>query len=139
MQWLRVPRGSAGDPLNLLQVMLAKGVIFAFSFAGFVRLLFLLSGNFFVLNGMIASKNSIPHSSESLPNSRRVYVAGKVHRDLRVPFREISLSATRTPSGRVEANEAVRVYDCSGPWGDPCFEGDVEQGLPALQIGRAHV
>ena len=82
---------------------------------------------------MIASKNSLPHSSESLPNSTRVYVAGKTHPTLRVPFREISLSPTKTPSGRVEPNDPVRVYDCSGPWGDPSFNGDVEEGLPALR------
>ena len=77
---------------------------------------------------MIASKNSLPHSSESLPNSTRVYVPGKIHPQLRVPFREISLSPTKTPSGRVEVNEPVRVYDCSGPWGDATFRGDVEEG-----------
>jgi phosphomethylpyrimidine synthase len=82
---------------------------------------------------MIASKNSIPHSSESLPNSRRIYVNGKVHPTVRVPFREISQNPTKTPSGRIEVNDPVRVYDCSGPWGDPSFEGDVEQGLPALR------
>ncbi len=27
----------------------------------------------------------------------------------------------------------MRVYDCSGPWGDPAFTGTVEQGLPALR------
>jgi phosphomethylpyrimidine synthase len=27
----------------------------------------------------------------------------------------------------------VRVYDCSGPWGDPAFAGTSEQGLPALR------
>jgi phosphomethylpyrimidine synthase len=82
---------------------------------------------------MIASKNSLPHSSESLPNSTRVYAAGKIHPQLRVPFREISQSPTKTPSGRTESNEAIRVYDCSGPWGDPNFNGDVEEGLPALR------
>ena len=30
-------------------------------------------------------------------------------------------------------NEPVRVYDCSGPWGDPEFDGDVGEGLPALR------
>src|SRR5207249_4366478 len=29
--------------------------------------------------------------------------------------------------------EPVRVYDCSGPWGDPNFTGAVEEGLPALR------
>ena len=36
-------------------------------------------------------------------------------------------------SGEVEVNEPVRVYDTSGPWGDPVFHGDVTQGLPPLR------
>ncbi len=32
-------------------------------------------------------------------------------------------------------NEPVRVYDTSGPWGDPEFHGDVTQGLPPLRAG----
>jgi len=52
---------------------------------------------------------------------------------VRVPFREVQLSPTKGLNGREEANEAVRVYDCSGPWGDPAFEGNSEQGLPALR------
>src|SRR5689334_22083531 len=43
-----------------------------------------------------------------LPNSRRVYVERE---GVRVPFREVSLQPTRLPDGRVEENEAVRVYD----------------------------
>jgi len=27
----------------------------------------------------------------------------------------------------------VRVYDCSGPWGDPAFTGKSDEGLPALR------
>jgi phosphomethylpyrimidine synthase len=64
------------------------------------------------------------------PASRRVYAGGD---HLRVPFREISLQPTRLPDGRVEPNEPVRVYDTSGPWGDPDFAGDVRTGLPALR------
>jgi phosphomethylpyrimidine synthase len=83
---------------------------------------------------MIAPKDSIqPQSTDSLPNSRRVYLEGALHPDVRVPMREISLAATKTPSGSVEANDPVRVYDTSGPWGDPAFHGDVEQGLPPLR------
>jgi phosphomethylpyrimidine synthase len=74
-----------------------------------------------------------PPSSEPLPNSRKVYVPGAMHPDLRVPFREIRLSPTLSYGGGTQPNEAVRVYDCSGPWGDPDFEGRVEQGLPALR------
>jgi len=72
-------------------------------------------------------------SSDTLPNSRKVYVAGKVHVDLRVPFREISLAATKTMSGEIGVNEPVRVYDTSGPWGDPDIDLDVTCGLPPLR------
>ena len=53
--------------------------------------------------------------------------------DLRVPFREISLAPTKSMNGEIEVNEPVRVYDTSGPWSDPDFHGDVQQGLPALR------
>ena len=66
-----------------------------------------------------------------LPNSRRIYVEGSA--GARVPFREVSLSPTRQPNGSVEANEPVRVYDTSGPWGDPEMKCDVRDGLPALR------
>jgi phosphomethylpyrimidine synthase len=69
----------------------------------------------------------------SLPNSKKVFVSGELHPDLRVPFREISLAPTKTMSGEMEVNEPVRVYDTSGPWADPAFHGDVEQGLPPLR------
>jgi phosphomethylpyrimidine synthase len=83
---------------------------------------------------MIAAKDSIePQSGEPLPNSTRAYVPGKIHPDVRVPLREIKLSPTKSFNGRVEANLPVRVYDCSGPWGDPDFAGNVEHGLPMLR------
>jgi phosphomethylpyrimidine synthase len=69
----------------------------------------------------------------SLPNSKRVCVTGEIHPDIRVPFREISLAPTKTMSGEIEVNEPVRVYDTSGPWGDPEFRGNVEDGLPPLR------
>ena len=70
-----------------------------------------------------------PHSSDQLPNSRRVYVAGTLFPEIRVPMREIALS----PGMNAEPNEPVRVYDCSGPWGDPAYHGDVMCGLPRLR------
>src|ERR1035441_2665194 len=83
---------------------------------------------------MIATKDSFePHSSEQLPNSQRVYLAGQLHADVRVPMREIRLTPTKGFNGQTEINEPVCVYDCSGPWGDPQFTGTVEQGLPALR------
>jgi len=84
---------------------------------------------------MIAPKDSIePQVSDApLPNSKKVYLPGELHPDLRVPFREISLAPTKTMSGEMEVNEPVRVYDTSGPWGDLDQKIDVKEGLPALR------
>jgi phosphomethylpyrimidine synthase len=84
---------------------------------------------------MIADPTSSfePHSSEQLPASKRIYVGGALHPDVRVPMREIEVTPTKSYTGTVTANEPVRVYDCSGPWGDPAFTGTSEQGLPALR------
>lgn len=83
---------------------------------------------------MIASKDSFePHSSEQLPNSKRVYISGEQFPELRVPMREIELHDTKKMDGSMESNAPVRVYDCSGPWGDPDFKGDVKEGLPAMR------
>jgi len=84
---------------------------------------------------MIADPNTSfePHSSEQLPASKRIYVEGTIHKDVRVPMREIEVTPTKSYTGAVTPNDPVRVYDCSGPWGDPAFTGTVEQGLPALR------
>ncbi|MGF1544531.1 MAG: phosphomethylpyrimidine synthase ThiC [Parvularculaceae bacterium] len=63
-----------------------------------------------------------------LPASRKVYVAGERHAEIRVPIREIDLHPT--------ANEPpVPVYDASGPYTDPEMAIDVERGLPRLREG----
>jgi len=79
------------------------------------------------------SVDSVHSVEKSLPNSKRVYVSGKLHSEVRVPFREISLAPTKSMNGEIELNEPVRVYDTSGAWGDPDFHGDVTQGLPPLR------
>ncbi len=77
------------------------------------------------------------------PGSRRIYVSGELFPDVQVSMREVSLSESVFPDGTVEQNAPVRIYDCSGPWGDESFHGDVEQGLPRLREtwirGRADV
>ncbi|MDT4969245.1 MAG: phosphomethylpyrimidine synthase [Acidobacteriota bacterium] len=70
--------------------------------------------------------------SNQLPNSRRVYVEGELP-GVRVPFREIEQSPTRDFRGQLEENPPVRVYDTSGPYGDPSMDTDVRAGLPALR------
>jgi phosphomethylpyrimidine synthase len=88
---------------------------------------------------MIAPKDPIEpsyadlSSTDALPASTRVYVEGSIHPEIRVPMREIELSPTKNFSGELEPNAPVRVYDCSGPWGDPDFDGDSSEGLPALR------
>jgi phosphomethylpyrimidine synthase len=76
--------------------------------------------------------------SSSLPNSKKIHISGTLHKDLRVPFREITLAPTKLMNGEIEVNEPVRVYDTSGPWGDPDFHGDVTQGLPPLRAKWIH-
>jgi phosphomethylpyrimidine synthase len=83
---------------------------------------------------MIANKESFePHSSEQLAASKKIYVEGVLHPDIRVPMREITLGETKSYTGVAEKNAPVRVYDCSGPWGDPAFTGTSDEGLPALR------
>src|SRR6266481_1988455 len=79
--------------------------------------------------GSEESKNSAAVFS----NSKKIYVSGELHSDIRVSFREITLAPTKSMNGHIEINEPVRVYDTSGPWGDPDFHGDVTQGLPPLR------
>ena len=83
---------------------------------------------------MIANKDSTqPDADVQLPNSKRIYVSGKIRADVNVPFREITLAPTKSLKGETEVNEPVRVYDTSGPWTDPDFHGDVMEGLPPLR------
>ena len=65
-------------------------------------------------------------------NSHRVYVENK-EQTVKVPMREITLSPTNRPDGKVEANDPVRVYDTSGPWGDQDFNGTYAEGLPKIR------
>lgn len=67
------------------------------------------------------------------PGSRRIYIQGKLYPDIQVSMREVTLEDSLFPDGTVEKNEPVRLYDCSGPWGDDSFHGKEEEGLPRLR------
>jgi phosphomethylpyrimidine synthase len=67
----------------------------------------------------------------SYPASRKRYIHGD-RGDMNVPYREISLSATRH-TDRVEQNPPLPVYDTSGPYTDPDISIDLSRGLPALR------
>ncbi len=74
----------------------------------------------------IASKIEMPVTTGPLPGSRKVYVPGVLHPEIRVAMREIPLEAS--------ANEApVRVYDPSGPFTDADAHIDIAAGLPPLR------
>ncbi|RXO32928.1 phosphomethylpyrimidine synthase ThiC [Salmonella enterica] len=72
----------------------------------------------------------------AFPNSKRIYVTGSQH-DIRIPMREIQLSPTLIGGSKdnpqFEENEAVPVYDTSGPYGDPEVAINVQQGLAKLR------
>src|SRR3989440_1270442 len=85
------------------------------------------------IEGKAATGSGERGGSRSSFNSKKIYVSGKLHPDVRVPFREITLAPTKSINGEIEVNEPVRVYDTSGPWGDPDYKGTVEEGLPPLR------
>ena len=60
---------------------------------------------------------------EPFPASRKIYVPGQVHGDIRVPMREVALSN----------GESATLYDTSGPYTDPTADIDVRRGLQALR------
>jgi phosphomethylpyrimidine synthase len=79
-----------------------------------------------------AIKPKESNQEAQLPNSRRIYIDGQ-QPGVRVPFREIDQSPTRNFDNTLEENPPVRVYDTSGPYGDPAFHSDSREGLPALR------
>src|SRR6266849_8049188 len=85
-------------------------------------------------------ENSRPDAA--LPNSRRIYIAGQ-QPGVRVPFREVDQNHTRNFDNSLEENPPVRVYDTSGPYGDPSVSCDVRDGLRPLRrdwiVGRNDV
>ncbi len=71
------------------------------------------------------------------PNSKKVYVSGTIHPDIKVPFREISLSQSTTGNGNgihAENDESsLIVYDTSGPYTDPDASIDIREGLKPIR------
>jgi phosphomethylpyrimidine synthase len=82
----------------------------------------------------MSSTVPVKEDQQQLPNSCRIYVEGR-QAGVRVPFREIKQTPTRNLRNELEENPPIRVYDTSGPWGDPGQQCDVRQGLPQLRRG----
>ncbi|WP_223669891.1 phosphomethylpyrimidine synthase ThiC [Kangiella shandongensis] len=70
---------------------------------------------------------------DPLPASKKVYIEGDLHKDIRVPMREIALTN----------GDTVTVYDTSGPYTDPDAEINVRKGLAETRrdwvLGRGDV
>lgn len=64
------------------------------------------------------------------PSSKKIYVSGNLHPDIKVAMREITLSDTADSfTGKKIPNESVVVYDTSGPYTDPDKAIDIHSGL----------
>ncbi|SCB25234.1 phosphomethylpyrimidine synthase ThiC [Rhizobium hainanense] len=75
----------------------------------------------------IAAKNLTPTvTTGPLPASRKIYVPGDIHTDIRVPMREISVHPT-------SGEPPVIVYDSSGPYTIDGADIRIEQGLSQLR------
>jgi len=68
-----------------------------------------------------------------LPGSRKVYKSGILHTDIRVPAREIRLSPTINSANQEIPNNAVVLYDTSGPYTDTDVSIDISKGLNRLR------
>jgi phosphomethylpyrimidine synthase len=68
-------------------------------------------------------------SSQSLtplppfPSSKKIYLKGEIHPQLRVPLREVELTN----------GDQVTLYDTTGPYTDPAVQIDIDQGLAPLR------
>ncbi|WP_448547591.1 phosphomethylpyrimidine synthase ThiC [Thalassotalea fusca] len=75
-------------------------------------------------------------SGQSYPNSKKVYVEGKLH-NIKVGMREITVGDTfvgGTEENPIfEPNEPIRVYDTSGAYTDDSVKVNVHEGLPKMR------
>lgn len=70
---------------------------------------------------------------KSFPASKRIFKTGKGEdADIKVPFREITLTDTVTDQG-ITSNAPVVVYDTGGVYHDDTYDIDVERGIPKLR------
>ncbi|MEP3838216.1 MAG: phosphomethylpyrimidine synthase ThiC [Algibacter sp.] len=68
------------------------------------------------------------------PNSKKIYVSGTLHPQIKVAMREIYLSDTKdSMTGKLTQNEPVTVYDTSGPYTDSEKEINIHNGLERIR------
>jgi len=87
----------------------------------------------------MGKKEKIPQqgqiSRNPFPNSKKVYVQGEIHPEIRVAMREIELSPTIDQATKkvIEENPPITVYDTSGAYTDPSIEINVQKGLEPIR------
>lgn len=84
------------------------------------------------------SKDTTPKQGsitrQPFPNSKKIYVSGKIHPNIKVGMREIYLSDTKDSlTGKMTTNEPVTVYDTSGPYTDPNKAIDIHKGIERIR------
>ncbi|XMO88369.1 phosphomethylpyrimidine synthase ThiC [Algibacter sp. AS12] len=68
------------------------------------------------------------------PNSKKIYVSGTLHPQIKVAMREIYLSDTKDSiTGKLTHNQPVTVYDTSGPYTDSEKEINIHNGLERIR------
>src|SRR5262245_51594766 len=115
----------AGDPLNLIRVMPAKGQglaakapVSSKAYPDCAR-----QKGIAMNKPISASELTVPKvTTGPLTSSRKVYARPEMAPDLRVPVREIVLS-------EASGEPPLPVYDTTGPYTDSDVAVDVEQGL----------
>ena len=89
--------------------------------------------------GRVVKKERIPNynsiTRDPFPNSRKIYVNGKIH-DIKVAMREIELDDSNpmfSANGGSTKNYSIAVYDTSGPYTNPDVDIDVHKGLNPIR------
>ncbi|WP_074380864.1 phosphomethylpyrimidine synthase ThiC [Bartonella doshiae] len=70
-------------------------------------------------------KNTLSINCNPFPASRKIYQQSLLFPDVRVPFREISLTDN-------SSEKSLNIYDTSGPYTDQTAIIDLKKGLPAI-------
>ncbi len=73
-------------------------------------------------------------STKPFPQSKKIYVNGEIHPEIKVAMREIELSDTVDSfTQKKTKNQPVTVYDTSGPYTDPSKTIDVHKGIERIR------
>ena len=67
------------------------------------------------------------------PKSKKIYVDGKIHTEIKVAMREIEVSKGVTTKIGNPGTERISVYDTSGPYTDPNISVDVKKGIAPIR------